>query len=87
MSFRVLIVDNKTGRTVADYEEAGGVLGAILHDDAVHGINGVHANPLRAAALIETAQKVLAKAQEENPELVLLAQVLGEMTQKMEERE
>lgn len=82
MSFKILIVDNKTGKTVADYAEALGIMGAILLDDCTKALCGVHSDMLHHAALLETTQKLLEDVQMEHPELVLAGKFLGELVEK-----
>lgn len=82
MSYKITIVDNKTGKTVADYAEALGIMGGIILADSTVGIDAARTDMLHRAALVETVQKLLQNTVERDPRLALIGCAFGDLVEK-----
>lgn len=84
MSYKITIVDNKSGKTVAEYDEALGIMGGIALAERTVGLDAARTDIFHRAALVETVQKLLQNVMERDPRLALIGQ-FGDLTKKNEE--
>ena len=86
MSIKITIVDNETGKTIVEYDEALGIMGGIILPDSTVGIDAARTDIVHRAALVETVQKLLQNTVERDPRLALIGCAFGDLVEKAEEK-
>lgn len=77
--FKVLVIDNETGREVVNEPRAVGFLGVIGNDEGTRSVCRTKCDGIKTVQMIGEMQNLLMRIQEGHPELDALAAMVAMM--------
>lgn len=85
--FKVLVIDNETGKEIVNEPRAVGFLGVVGNDEDMHSVCQMRCGGIKIVQMIGATQELLAQILKEHPEFDALAAAIAMAGKKASEKE